>query len=372
VSSGLFITLFDKETLNLYLEKGVYGFHQPPIYNLVGSRSRHYHALADYACAREGDHVFFFLKRMIVYGGQIIGSKKTGSFYLNGPYSPIGKIAQSEIYWDESIRAIYQDNEKPGIFKVPNSSSPEKEKCQPYIIRFRDNVGLKGKWILSDQLYFELGEYPYPLPSNSIQGMSFCSLTPGETRIALDLLRKEAIGKFSGKSDEYITFRGEPLLFDPKYGIQDLGKAFSEYQFVNEAHLEFTVLSNPYLLPEKIRPLENDGLCRQIPISPFKPSQMDRADVCYYSEPAIEGGTIPNTIIELKFVRIGKSVIDQVGRYLDWLYKRLGKETASIIRVFVCAPSFTDYTYDSIPKKYSNQIELICLEKKQKYSKFFL
>lgn len=185
-NSGLFITLFDKETLNLYLEKGVYGFHQPPIFKYVSSRSRHYHALADYACARDGAHVFFFLKRMVVYGGQIIGSKKTGSFYLNGPYSPMGKIADAKIYWDESLRSIYKSTGKPGIFTVPNADE-EKEKCQPYLIRFKDNIGLKGKWISSDQLYFELGEYSYPLPSNSIQGMSFCTLTRGETKIALNL-----------------------------------------------------------------------------------------------------------------------------------------------------------------------------------------
>lgn len=368
--SGLFITLYDKKTLNLYLDKGVYGFHQPPIYNIVSSKSRHYHALADYACAREGDHVFFFLKRMIVYGGQIIGSKKTGSFYLNGPYSPIGKYANSDLYWDESFRSIYKSTGKKGIFIVPNADET-KEKCQPYLIRFKDNDHLKGKWISSDQLYFELGEYPYPLPSNSIQGMSFCTLTPGETKTALDLLRKEALGKFSGKSDENITFKGEPLLFDPKYGIQDLGEAFSKSQFVNEAQLEFTILSNPYLLPEKIQPKENDGLCRQIPISPFKPSQMDRADICYYSEPAIEDGTIPNTIIELKFVRIGKGVIDQVERYLDWLHKRLGKDVASIIKVYVCAPSFTPSVYSLIPEKYSHQIELVCFEHNQKNTKLF-
>ena len=98
---------------------------------------------------------------------------------------------------------------------------------------------------------------------------------------------------------------------------------------------------------------------------------MDRADVCYYSEPSIRDGTIPNTIIELKFVRIGSSVIDQVERYLDWLYKRLGEETASIIKVYVCAPSFTSSAYNSIPKKYSQQIELICLEREQNNSKLF-
>src|SRR5207245_7233665 len=51
--SGFFITLFDEGTLSLYLDRGIYGFHMRPEL-VIGPRSRHYQALADYACAREG------------------------------------------------------------------------------------------------------------------------------------------------------------------------------------------------------------------------------------------------------------------------------------------------------------------------------
>ncbi len=46
------------------------------------------------------------------------------------------------------------------------------DKAQPFILQFIQNKDT-GKYIISDDLYFELGKYPYPLPSNSMQGMGF-------------------------------------------------------------------------------------------------------------------------------------------------------------------------------------------------------
>ena len=54
MTGGLFIALYDDESLKLYLDKGVYGFLMPPVFtDKPNSRSRHYHILADYACSRE-------------------------------------------------------------------------------------------------------------------------------------------------------------------------------------------------------------------------------------------------------------------------------------------------------------------------------
>ncbi len=195
--SGVFVVLYDIDTLKLYLQKGVYGFLMPPIYESVGRKSRHYHALGDYACIREGTHIFFFLKRRIIYGGQALGSKKYGSFYINGRYSPLGKSINADLYWDESRRVRYTPTDRPGVFTVPKMRG---EKCQPYIIRFRDKIGIKGKAITSDQLYFELGKYSYPLPTNTISGMGFCTMTPGEVDIALNLLKNEATFYYQSQS----------------------------------------------------------------------------------------------------------------------------------------------------------------------------
>lgn len=216
--SGLFVTLFDEQTLRLYLARGVYGFHMR-LEQKVSRYSRHYAALADYACARRGTHIFFFLKRHIVYGGQVIGSSDHGAFYLNGPYSPLGHRAKAELVWDESKRSRYRQTTRKGIFtrplvnKIPIS--------QPYLLLFEDALELKGKSIVSDELYFELGEFPYPLPTNSITGMGFCTMTPAEVTKTLRLLRERPDKPFETSTDETIELSGKPLPFSPQRGISN-------------------------------------------------------------------------------------------------------------------------------------------------------
>ncbi len=181
MQGGLFIALYDEESLKLYLNKGIYGFLMNPIFeDKPSAKSKHYAALADYACSREGSHVFFFIKRKIVYGGKIYGNKDCSSFYLNGNTSPLGRKIDAKLFWDESER--YVPTEKDGVFKFNG-----KEKSQPFIFQF-DQDDNTGKYIVSDDLYFELGNYPYPLPSNSMQGMSFCTLTPGEVDVLVKLI----------------------------------------------------------------------------------------------------------------------------------------------------------------------------------------
>lgn len=356
LEGGLFITLFDHETLSLYVSKGVYATHMEPVMGTVPKYSRHHHTLADYACGRRGTHVFFFIKRKIVYGGQLVGPDDIGAFYLNGAGSPMGRNASADLVWDESNRSIYEKCEEPthppGTF-TRNMEENVRRVCQPYMLLFKDSLQLAGRYITSDRLYFELGEYSYPLPSNSISDMSFCTLTPGETAIALRLLRDGGDGEIDISSVESVELKGFPTPFKPEYGVARTSETTSE------AHLEASILSNPRLLPEDIRPRKGTVICRQVPISPFKPSQMDRADICFYSEPGLFDATIPDTVIELKKGRAGKGDLDQVMRYEKWLEKRLGSEAAKI-KLYLLAPEFTRTI--SIPHEYRDRIFLRSLD----------
>lgn len=358
-SSGLFVTLYDTDTLQLYLEKGIYGFLMKPVQGEISPQSRHYHALGDYACARKGTHVFFFLKREIVYGGQVIGSSENGSFFINGTLSPLGKKISADLYWDESKRDKYKATETKGVFKVPDGRGNLRNKSQPYLLRFKDKINLKGRAISSDQLYFELGAYPYPLPSNSVQGMSFCTLTPCETDIALSLLKNDPVNSYIAESDEDISLEGEPPIFEPEYGVQNLKQAYEDDVFVNEAHIDASVISNPSLLPPSLQPQKESTICRQVPVCPYKPAQWDRADICYYHEESIEDGSLPNVIIEMKKGKAGKPAMRQIKRYLLWLYKVL-EDRARDIKIYLLAPEFArTATLDFLPEKYRDQVELI-------------
>lgn len=343
---GLFITLYDKDTLQLYLDEGVYGQHMTPQYGEPSPHSAHYKTLADYASAREGKHVFFFLDREIYYGGQIVGSDEYGAFYINGQKSPMGREANAPLVWDESPRENYEETDEAGVF---DAGGDRGEKCQPFLIQFEDNEDMAGRYVISDQLYFELGEYPYPLPSNSIAGMGFCTITPGETDILLDLLENDHEGEIETVSDEPVQLDGDPVPFSPEYGVDSPEAAHPE------SHLEASLIANPELLPEHMQP-GDATICRQVPISPFKPADMDKADMCFFTEEMIRDGTIPNTVLELKIRKAGKSAALQVKRYLKWLHDRLGDE-ANQITIYVYAPGFTS-TFDGyIPDRLLSQVE---------------
>ncbi len=324
MDGGLFITLYDEKTLSLYLKYGIYGFLMPPVMTQEpSSRSRHYHALADYACSRKGTHIFFFLKRKIIYGGTVKGNINIASFYLNGKTSPLGRKANAELFWDESER--YNPSGQDGIFEVRGEM-----RSQPFILQFDKISDLTGKQISSDDLYFELGKYPYPLPSNTIQGMSFCTLTPGETQTSLDLVRKSE--KYFGVDcNEEMIVGINQQLFESRF--------IDENSYQNEAHLEFSLLADLDRI-KKLLPHDSYILCRQVPISPFKPFNMDRADICLYSlSNHIKDGTIPNVIIELKNKKANFRDYEQMARYLDWLSRIIEqKDFQKILPIIIPLP----------------------------------
>ena len=344
MTGGLFIALYDDESLKLYLDKGVYGFLMPPVFSdRPNPRSRHYHILADYACSREGTDVFFFLKRKIVYGGKIFGNRESGSFYLNGVTSPLGRAADAELFWDESIRSKYFETDTPGVFRVERNGGV---KSQPFMFQFRQNEH-SGKYILSDDLYFELGKYPYPLPSNSMQGMGFCTLTPGEVS-TLHTLITQSNQRIAFEGEGEIDKTGEGTLFDSNLvSIDD--------DLLNEAQLEFTILSSIQPFADFLQ--DEYVLCRQVPISPFKPSEMDRADICLYSiSNPIKNGTIPNVIIELKKDAGNKAAYEQVERYLKWVKNITTPEEYARVKAYIIAPRITRIKMASVSAEYKDKI----------------
>ena len=350
ISGGLFIALYDEESLKLYLDKGLYGFLMKPVMTpKPTAQSRYYAILADYACSREGTDVFFFLKRKIVYGGKIYGNKEVSSFYLNGKTSPLGRKAKAELFWDESLRKRYFATDKPGVFKVAKDGG---DKSQPFMFQFYQNENT-GKYIVSDDLYFELGKYPYPLPSNSMQGMGFCTLTPGEVK-TLNLLIAKSEKKIDFEGLGEIDKQGKETVFDDDLVSLDEG-------LVNEAQLEFTILAS--LEPFADFLTDDYVLCRQVPISPFKPSEMDRADICLYSmNSPIKNGTIPNVVIELKKEKATKPAYEQVTRYLKWLEAITDKEDFEKVSVYIIAPQIGRIRKNSVDLKYQDKIRMYSIE----------
>jgi hypothetical protein len=289
--------------------------------------------------------VFFFRDREIFYGGQLVGSEEHGAFFINGQQSPLGRDANAPLVWDESKRDRY-DRVDSGLFTVTDEDDAV---CQPFLLRFEDERDLAGTYITSDQLYFELGEYPYLLPSTTISGMGFCTITPGETQTMLELLENEAEGHIKPESAEDVKLQGKPVPYSPEHGVENPEDANSE------SHLEAAMTANPSLLPEFLR-LGGATICRKVPISPFKPRNTDEADLCYFTDNSIQDGTIPNTVIELKNKRVGKGTATQVVRYLRWLHKRLRSQVGKI-DVYIYGPSFNKTFNGYVPEEFTGQIQ---------------
>lgn len=232
--------------------------------------------------------------------------------------------------WDESTRDEYNRVEA-GLFTTDENDAPQEDAiCQPFILQFEDKKGIQGNWVASDDLYFELGEYPYPLPTNSIMGMTFCTMAPGETEALLELLENDPRGYEEPESEIDVELT-DPVPYHPDYDIENAEDAHME------SHLEAAVMANPALLPEKLRP-GDATVCRQVPICPFKPEDLDRADVCYFST-GLKNGTVPDTIIELKVEGAGADAARQVRKYSRWLEQRHG-DIADDIQLVVYAPRF--------------------------------
>jgi hypothetical protein len=180
-----------------------------------------------------------------------------------------------------------------------------------------------------------------------MQGMGFCTLTPGEVTTLYTLI---------SNSDQRIKFEeegevdktGEGTLFESNLvSVND--------ELVNEAQLEFTILSSIEPFADFLQ--DEYVLCRQVPISPFKPSEMDRADICLYSlSKPIKNGTIPNVIIELKKDVGNKAAYEQVERYLKWIKNITTPEEYSEVKAYIIAPRISRIKAASVSGEYNDKI----------------
>lgn len=340
MSSGLFILLQDEESLQDCVYNGFYGFLMPPVYDeQPSSQSKHYAALADYACCETGTEIFFFTRRSITYGGRIIASNNNGPvFYLNGDTSPIGRKANSKKYIDLSNR---YDTVENGVYYLgKNTRGEDRNRAMPFIIEFNNKLPLSGKQITSDELYFKLGDYNYPFPSNSIQKRGMCTLTPKETEILLDLMKESDTFLDFDKTTDIVINDENKKLFDKNLIVSD--------KLVNESHLEFKLLADKEYLDSIVMECFPDLTpkkyvhCRQVPLCPFRPIQFDLADICLYDEKnSINNRTLPNIVIELKKAdNVSYAAYNQTTKYLRWL-KQISGDDFDKVRAIILAPDFS-------------------------------
>ncbi len=367
MAAGLFILLNGEESLQNAIEYGFYSFFMPPVYEEIpNTRSKHYAILADYACCEEGTEIFFFNNRTVTYGGTIDESNNNDPiFYLNGDTSPLGRKAHSKKYID--VSELWESTERDGVYNIgKNQRGEDRERALPFIIEFDNKKDLTGKQISSDDLYFELGDYNFPFPSNTIQGRGLCTLTPKETEILLDLMKNSdkkidlQINKKTKKDSENKTIFSKSLIENEVH--------------TNESHLEFLILADNKKLEKILKGTISDYFkgpvikCRQVPLCPFKPIQYDLADICLYDESnPVKENSLPNVIIELKKDKIDYHAYDQVTRYLKWVEK-VSSDDFDKVRAILVAPKINrsltkkQLIKKGVSLKYKDKIYLYSLD----------
>lgn len=368
MASGLFILMKDNISLLNSIKNGIYGFFMPPVYeDKPNSRSKHFSILADYACCENGTEIFFFNQRNITYGGVITSDNNDNPvFYLNGDTSPLGRKANSEMYID--LTKLYEPSDKKGTFDISDNPELQIIRSMPFVIEFSRNE-LTGKQIKSDELYFKLGNYNFPFPSNSIQNRALCTLTSKETEILKKLLKE------SNERLNLDNFFNPTIKKDENKKIFNISLLNDIPPLINEAHLEFYLLANKNKLNLILQKCLKDSFdnnyykCRQIPLCPFRPMQFDLADIClYYKNNPVKEGSLPNVIIELKKDKANFKAYNQVVKYLRWI-KQIAPEDFENVHAIIIASDFTKNLNlsriidEGISEEYINKIILYSFEK---------
>lgn len=183
-----------------------------------------------------------------------------------------------------------------------------------------------------------------------------CTLTPRETEILINLIKKSNERIFFEFSTHEKILNTEKILFYKK---------LIDEKISNESHLEFLLLANNDKLKNilsktiKITNKENFVKGRQIPISPFKPMQFDRADICLYNlNNPIRENSLPNIVIELKKDKANYKAYEQVTRYLRWLEQITSDEEFEKINAIIIAPEISDALKLKKIKRNENNIKI--------------
>lgn len=332
-NKGFVIHMSSVESVSIALKHGVFGQHVKFEEN-YSPYSSHFDILADYSCARDGDHVFLFKDNQIYYAGQITGNSDGAAFKFNGE-TP---VYEAQLAWDESKRDDKTPAQRDGLFYTEKKREKGKQKVhQPYLLLFDTKSSeYAGLTTGADEYYYsidEASEIDSPLPSNSMKRRGFGPITPAETRVMLDVVKQE------GRRPEIIediqlNFECEPIEYNPSIALN------KDTEFVNEAHLEAAILANPSLYP--VYDENSDFVCRQSPLTPNRSEGIDRPDISIYNG---QNPMWPKKVVEIKNGKASERAANQINKYYKWTQQ---KEYESQIAAF--ASGYTDSFYNTLNK----------------------
>lgn len=192
-------------------------------------------------------------------------------------------------------------------------------------------MNLKGRWIDENEFYFALRDYNYLLPTTWRASTMF-AISPGETELLLNIMMRKSEGTLAVTDDPTIELPTEPTPYEPIYGPNLTGARTQD-------GLVAAALADPSRLPAKTRP-DGDAIGYNVPISPYRTSEIPAADIGYFSDCPMKDGTLPNTLLYLDAKPAGEEMRRRIDRQYQWLKSLLGTDVHEI-EIYAIAPEFT-------------------------------
>jgi len=326
--AGYIFSLDNEESLKKIIKNGVYSTNLSEPKNSLW-QTHHEGTFTDYLTMKEGDNVYFFIKRKI-YGIGVLKNIDGDCKFLNYPNAdipeiPIYSYIKNNLLLDESENSInnrflcafypYPSFFEKGIdMDDVLSSNPEKFRI------------LRAFWKVS---FIKVDDDENKALRDIILKRNETLLNSSEGKFSFSTALQKSI-KYKLSKEYYINSKN--ILSYAARGNQ------IKHEMAIEAHIADTI-SN------KITSIFGnwDYVSHQVIASPFKPiDYMDKMDIFGYKH--IEGfDTISKYLLmEIKKDSATKDAINQIMKYVDWINQEYSFGDYSMIEAFLVAFDFPE------------------------------
>lgn len=325
--AGFIMSLNSEEALKECIESGIYSTILKDPKNNVWAK-HHEGTFADYFGMKEGDNIYFFIKRKIYGVGELIN--------INGDCK----------YWN------YIGAEKPQSYKYKDvkklmlldDKSNIENRCicvfKPSPNFFKNGIDMDDV-LSSNPMKFRM--------LRAFWKLSFIKVDDEENEALKSIILKrneEHINKNDGSSFEYNEKEQKLILNKVNESYKMNSRAILEYcidgkKIKHEMAIESALLD---ILSNKKNTIFGhwDYISHQVIASPFKAiDYMDKMDVFGYRY--IKGYNIISKylVIELKKDLATKDAVDQVMKYVDWINSEYAYGDYGMIQAFIVASDFS-------------------------------
>lgn len=324
--AGYLITLDSEEALKECMESGLYSTRLSEPRNSVWSL-HHEGTFADYLSMKEGDLIFFFIKRKIYGCGKLVNIGEDCK-YLNYNEALNPRVTATDYFFENHlIECSTQNNKCFCIF-------------EPYPVFFRDGIDM------DEVLQYRTSPFR---SIRTLWKLSFIKMDNDEAKALFDIFIKHNADNLADSSYHYdfsetVHERLSANDLTPyRMKSSDLIKTCTDdtkHSLKHEMAIEAVLCD--LLCHEGIEPFGKwDYISHQVAASPMKPvDYIDKMDVFGYKY--IEGYDVIGKylIIEIKKDMANSDVVEQILKYADWVANEYANGDYSMIEAYIVALDF--------------------------------